>query len=93
LSTVSRATKRAMAHQVFRELMEDEFSHERSALSRHNRRKIAWIKAKLIANGFVKYADSKAEERSKATAELVRAEDFNNNEEIVLESAEADADN
>ena len=97
MSTVTRAKKRAMARQIFHELMADEFSHERSGLPRQTRRKIAWMKAKLIANGFVKYADHKAEERSTAKAELVRASDFQidttDDTEIVLEGSEHNADN
>jgi hypothetical protein len=89
LSTVARATKRAMAHQIFHELMADEFSHERFALSRQQRRKLAWIKAKLIANGFVNYADHKANERSSAKADLVKAEPAQAEKEELKELIEA----
>lgn len=74
-----RALKRATAHQVFRELMEDEFSAaRRSDMGRRERREAAWAKAKLIAKSMIKYTEEHKDNTTsgKAEATLIKASDL-----------------
>jgi hypothetical protein len=79
---VSRETRRAMAHQIFQELMAGEFSAEvRPEISRKSRREQAWVRAKLMAKSMVVYAEQQAIERAqkprdRAEAHLIKAEDI-----------------
>jgi hypothetical protein len=80
---VSRAIKRATAHQVFKELMEGEFSAKEgmAGLSRKDRRALAWTRAKMIAKSMVKYAEDQENQRSTAQATLIKSSDIVEKEE------------